>query len=184
MNIASIDIGTNTILLLIVRIDLTTHKLQILFEDQKIPRIGEGLKPGYPISSAKEKLLLNILDSYKKISNDYKCEKILLSATNAFRIASNSDYLTKKIKNSLDMTVTAISGEEEAKLTFMGCTWLKNSHNNYLVIDIGGGSTEIAYGKPGNLISFQSLPLGVVNLKERCFLRILQMRQKLAHVNP
>lgn len=169
MTIASIDLGTNTILLLIAYVDFNHKKIHVIFEDQKIPRIGEGLKPGFPISENKEKLLLEILDSYKNLANHYQCEQILVTATNAFRIASNRDYLVEKIDKLLNLKVSVISGEEEAKLTFLGCTSEIEPNKNLAVIDIGGGSTEIAYGTNKKILSKNSLPLGVVSLTEKYF---------------
>ena len=147
MTIASIDLGTNTILLLIAKLDFKNKKIHVIFEDQKIPRIGEGLKPGSPISKNKEKRLLDILEFYKNLANHYQCEHILVTATNAFRIASNSDYLVKKISKMFNLKVNIISGEEEAELTFLGCTSEIELDTNVAVIDIGGGSTEIVLGK-------------------------------------
>lgn len=169
MTIASIDLGTNTILLLIAYVDFHRKKIHVIFDDQKIPRIGEGLKPGLPISEKKEKLLLDILDSYKKMSNQYRCEQILVTATNAFRIASNRDYLVKRIDELLNLKVNVISGEEEAKLTYLGCTSEIEPDKILTVIDIGGGSTEIAYGTNKKILSNNSLPFGVVNLTEKYF---------------
>jgi len=169
MTIASIDIGTNTILLLIAKLDSNTNKIHAIFEDQKIPRIGEGLKPGFPISPIKEEQLLDILAFYKKISHNYQSEQILITATNAFRIASNRDYLIEKIYRLLNLKVNVISGEEEATLTFLGCTSEREKDKNSAIIDIGGGSTEIA-SKTNNKLFYKSLPLGVVSLTEEYLL--------------
>ena len=169
MTIASIDLGTNTILLLIAKLDFKSKKIHVIFEDQKIPRIGEGLKPGSPISKNKEKRLLDILEFYKNLANHYQCEHILVTAANAFRIASNSDYLVKKISKMFNLKVNIISGEEEAELTFLGCTSEIQLDTNVAVIDIGGGSTEIVLGKNRKIIASKSLPLGVVSLTENYF---------------
>jgi exopolyphosphatase/guanosine-5'-triphosphate,3'-diphosphate pyrophosphatase len=170
MTIASIDIGTNTILLLIADVDFNHKQIHVIFNDQKIPRIGEGLKPGFPILEDKEKVLLNILEAYSKTAIQYGCEKILVTATNVFRIASNRDHLVKKINELFNLKVNVISGGEEARLTFLGCAFENLPNNILLVIDIGGGSTEIAYGTNKKIFSSNSLPLGVVSLTEKYFL--------------
>jgi len=170
MTIASIDLGTNTILLLIAHVDINHKQIYVLFNDQKIPRIGEGLKPGFPITENKEKLLIDILNSYRKLANQHGCDQILVTATNAFRIASNKDYLVKKIKDLLNLKVNVISGEEEARLTFIGCTFEGEPNKILSVIDIGGGSTEIAYGTNKKILFRNSLSLGVVSLTEKYFL--------------
>jgi exopolyphosphatase / guanosine-5'-triphosphate,3'-diphosphate pyrophosphatase len=160
MIIASIDIGTNTILLLIAQANLKDKKIKVIFENQKIPRIGEGLKPGFPISEMKEKLLLQILASFKVEAEKYNCDRILVTATHALRIASNRDELLEKIKNQLQIEVNVVSGIEEAKLTFLGCTNDFSIKEDYAVLDIGGGSTEIIFRSWNKLASDYSLPLG------------------------
>ena len=169
MTIASIDIGTNTILLLIAQVNIKDKKIKVLFEEQKIPRIGEGLKPGFPISEKKKILLLKILASLKIEANKYSCERILVSATHAFRIASDRNDLIQEIKNQLQLEVNVLSGIEEARLTFLGCTHEFSIKANYAVIDIGGGSTEIIFGSDNKYLSDCSLPLGVVSLTEKYF---------------
>lgn len=171
MNIASIDIGTNTIILLIAQVDLAEHRIKPIFNGQKIPRIGQGLKPGFPISATKEQLLYRILSSYEQIVEQYNCEKILVNATNAFRIASNSKDIAKNIKRLLNLNIKIISGEEEARLTFLGCTSEAISGQNIAVIDIGGGSTEISYVSSQKLHVCKSMPIGVVNMSEDYFLQ-------------
>ena len=170
MTIASIDLGTNTILLLIAQLDFKRKKIHVVFEDQKIPRIGEGLKPGFPISENKEKMLLDILSSYKNLTSHHQCEQILVTATNAFRIASNKDYLVAMISKTLNLKVNVISGEEEARLTFLGCSSENDSDRTIAIIDIGGGSSEFAYGVSGKILSSNSMPMGVVSLTEKFFL--------------
>ena len=169
MTIASIDIGTNTILLLIAQTNLKDKKIKVIFEDQKIPRIGKGLKPGFPISEMKEKLLLQILVSFKVEAEKHNCDRILVTATHAFRIASNRDVLTEKLKKQLQLDVNVVSGIEEAKLTFLGCTNDFSTENNYVVIDIGDGSTEIMFGSRNKLHSDCSLPFGFVSFTEKYF---------------
>ncbi len=169
MTIASIDIGTNTILLLIAKMNLNDKTINFILEDQKIPRIGEGLKPGGTISKGKVDLLLDILISYQNLANNYGCKKILVNATNAFRIASNKTDLIERIKHHLNLEVNVVSGLDEAKLTFLGCTYDNSSSESFAVVDIGGGSTEIIFGAKDNILSVCSLPLGVVELTEKYF---------------
>lgn len=170
MTIASIDIGSNTVLLLIAEIHTRKKTLEVLYEDQKIPRISQGLKKRKPFKKEKIVELISILKAYKKIAISYKCDKILVTATNAFRIASNSASVIRKIWNNLGLKVNVISGDEEARLMYIGSTFNKKKNDQGLVIDIGGGSTEMAFrGKDKTLIT-QSLPIGVVALREKFLL--------------
>jgi exopolyphosphatase/guanosine-5'-triphosphate,3'-diphosphate pyrophosphatase len=169
MTVASIDIGTNTVLLIIAVLDSNSKKIEVLFDDQKIPRIGEGLKPGLEIKEVKVHSLLEVLSNFKKQIGKFRCDKILVTATNAFRIASNRDQLVELIKNHLGLEVKVVSGQDEARLTFLGCTFEESSYSSCAVIDIGGGSTEISFGTKGKISHEFSFPMGVVNLSEKYF---------------
>lgn len=169
MTIASIDIGTNTVLLLLAEVDIESLSIKTIFNEQKIPRIGEGLKRGKPIKEKKIDLLLQILRSYVETSKKFNSEVIIANATNAFRIASNQTELLKVIRNIIGIDVNVISGLEEARLTFIGCTYEYSSTKKFSVIDIGGGSTEIIIGKKNKICEIFSLPIGVVSLTEKFF---------------
>lgn len=169
MTIASIDIGTNTVLLLIAKVDIENLSIKTIFNEQKIPRIGEGLKRGKPIKESKQELLLQILRSYVETSKKFNSEVILANATNAFRIASNQTKLLNLIREIIGIDVNVISGLEEARLTFVGCTYEYSSAKKFAVIDIGGGSTEIITGNKNKICERFSLPIGVVYLTEKYF---------------
>ena len=167
MIIASIDIGSNTVLLLIAELNVEKQSLKVLFEDQKIPRIGQGLSAGKPFLDSKIDELLSILSSYEAITKNYNCSKVLVSATNAFRIASNRDAVIKIIRDKLKLEVNVISGNDEARLMHLGSTFGQTDRKRALIIDIGGGSCEIAYNKSKDNLVTQSLPIGVVTFREK-----------------
>ena len=168
MTVASIDLGTNTILLLIAEVSLETGKIETLRNLYRIPRVGKGVTPGNPIPDENAERMFEVLDEYSKIIKKYRCEKVLATGTNAFRIASNKRELVNQIKNKFGFDVNIISGEEEARFSYLGVS-NEYGENNLLVIDIGGGSSEIISGK-GNNISFRkSYPVGVVSLTEKFF---------------
>ena len=163
MIIASIDIGTNTVLLLIAEVDPTTFKFKSIVNLQRIPRIGKGLVPGQPIKKEKIEMLYSVLQEYSRLISENKCEIVLVKATNAFRIASNNRLLTDDIKTKFNIDIKVVTGKEEAMLSFLGATSNYNSKYNFLVIDIGGGSTELIYGKKNKINFTQSFPVGVVS---------------------
>ena len=146
MIIASIDIGTNTVLLLVAEVDTVTKKINSLRNVQRIPRIGKGLSPGRRISKDSIALFYSTLSEYRDIINQFRCEKVLVSATNAFRIASNKEELVSQIKEKFGFDVHVITGEEEGKFAYLGAISDYHEENNTLVIDIGGGSTELISG--------------------------------------
>lgn len=165
MNIASIDIGSNTVLLLIASIQ--NNSLIPIINMYESPRLGKGLNHGGIIDCDRIDNLLIILAEYKRLAEQYECTKIIVTATNAMRIASNSIDIINKIKNELNLNVEVISGEREAELSFLGASSSLPHINEKLVIDIGGGSTEIIYGKTSEIFFKRSFPIGVVNLTEQ-----------------
>ena len=162
MTVASIDIGTNTVILLIAKADTLDFTLRPLHNEYRMPRIGKGLLPDGAISEEKLNLLYSILTEYKTIIEKYRCEKILLSATNAFRLASNSKEISDSIKNKFNFDVSIISGEVEAEYAFLGAISGIEISGSTLVIDIGGGSTELIFGNRSEIISKKSYSIGSV----------------------
>ena len=164
MNIASIDIGSNTVLLLIASIENKT--LIPIINKYESPRLGKGLKIGGKIENERVTHLLDILSEYKVLSEKYNCGKIIVTATNALRIASNSKKIISKIKDELDLEVEIISGGREAELSFYGASSSLPNFDEKIVIDIGGGSTEIIYGNNSKILYKKSFQVGVVSLTE------------------
>ena len=164
---ASIDIGSNTVLLLIAKSEKSTGTIIPLRDEQRIPRISEGLTQGGIINEKAEDRLMAVLAEYFNLIKRYRCEKVLISATSAFRKAGNSISIKSKIENEFNTDVNILSGEEEAELAFTGTMSYGDMGSNRLVIDIGGGSTEIIFGE-GNDIRFKkSFDTGVVALSEK-----------------
>jgi exopolyphosphatase/guanosine-5'-triphosphate,3'-diphosphate pyrophosphatase len=169
MKIASIDIGSNTVILLIAEVDKSSKTIKNIFDLQFIPRIGEGLSQTNKISDNKISQLQDILSHYKKIAENYLCSEIIAIGTNAFRMASNSKEIVKLIDESPGLKIKIISGDDEAEYSFIGATYEKLRSSKSLVIDIGGGSTEISVGTNCKITHKKSLPIGVVTLKEKYF---------------
>ena len=165
MNIASIDIGSNTVLLLIANIE--NGKIKTVLNYYKTPRLSKGLLPGQPINKSKINSLLSILYEYKKETIKYNCSNVFVTATNAFRIASNSEEIINKIKNELNLDIKIIKGNDEAHLSFLGASLTLPDIKDKVVIDIGGGSTEVIFGNNKMLYFRNSFQTGVVSLTEK-----------------
>lgn len=168
MNIASIDIGTNTILLLIANVDLKAKKLKTLHEEIRIPRIGSELHQLGKISTQKIDELEKILLEYKKIAEFYNCSETLIIGTHAFRIASNSKEIQSHILERTSFSIEIISPELEAEYAFYGIKGTCAVDGIFGIVDIGGGSTEIIIGNEDSVINKISFPIGVVTLKDEC----------------
>jgi len=166
MIIASIDIGTNTVLLLIAEVDETSLEITPLLNEYKMPRIGMGLKLTGNIAEDRIEKLFLILEEYKSIISNYNVDNVLLTATNALRIAANSTEIVERIKNQLSWNVNIISGKTEAEFAFLGAVPVSIKNKSNLVIDIGGGSTELILGKENNIEYRKSFQIGSVSATE------------------
>lgn len=160
MKIASIDIGTNTILLLLCK--FIDGKLQIVEDYHKIARLGENLTNTGFISQLAINRATNILNFYKEKISYFSPDKILPIATSAMRDAKNGTNVKSKFEEILGTGIEIISGKREAELSFIGSAESEKS----IVIDIGGGSTEIIKGKYGKLEESISLEIGAVRIAE------------------
>lgn len=167
MNVASIDIGSNTVLLLIAQINLIENDFKVLKNEYRIPRISKGLSQNNNINDYKINELMSVLEEYQSIISTYDCKYIVVKATNALRVASNSEYIIKHIKDKLNLSIEVISGEEEARLSYFGVTSYFKNQDELYVLDIGGGSTEIIKGNGNRLVFRKSFPFGAVNLTEK-----------------
>ncbi len=167
MIIASIDIGTNTVLLLIAKVDLNSGKITPLKNEYRMPRIGQDTKKTRVISSEKLQQLFAVLDEYDKIIRKFNCEQVLVTGTNAFRMADNTSSITREIKNVFGYDLNVISGEEEAEYAYLGAISGLEDPSISVVIDIGGSSTEIIIGEGSKIISKKSLQLGSVSATEQ-----------------
>ncbi len=169
MIVASIDIGSNTALLLIADVDIKNKSMHTVVDKLSMPRISKGLAAGSKIPDENLLKLYTVLDEYSQIIKFHKCEFVYASATNAFRIAENSAEIVQEIKRVFNLNLEIIDGETEALYSYFGATSLNKSNKECFVIDIGGGSTEIISGNGGKINFRKSLPLGVVSMSEKYF---------------
>lgn len=167
--IASIDIGTNTILLLIA--EVKSGGLTPLLEKETIVRLGEGVHRNGILSKGAMERGIQTLTQYKERCQEMGVQKIFAVGTSALREAGNSKDFLEMIKRGLDLSIEIISGEEEAQLSFLAVTRdLKELKKSILVIDVGGGSTEFILGRGGRITQWVSLPLGSVRFTEQFLL--------------
>jgi exopolyphosphatase/guanosine-5'-triphosphate,3'-diphosphate pyrophosphatase len=163
--VASIDIGTNTILLLIAKVE--GWKIHPLFEIETVARLGESVqKNGILLQEAMDRGI-QTLAQYLKWCKEMGVEKIFAVGTSALREAKNSEVFLKTSKEKLDLAIEIISGEEEAQLSFLAVAKdLEEVEESILVVDVGGGSTEFILGRGDRITQWISLPLGSVRFTE------------------
>jgi exopolyphosphatase / guanosine-5'-triphosphate,3'-diphosphate pyrophosphatase len=180
MIVASIDIGTNTVLLLIAELDIKTLQITALKNETRMPRIGQGIKKSGVISLDKLELLYSVLEEYNIEIKYHNCDLVIVTGTNAFRLAGNTPLIISELKKKFDYDLNVISGEDEAEYAFAGAITGLDKSSNSLVIDIGGSSTEIIYGSENNILSKVSLQLGSVVATEQYLLHSPPLQSEIS----
>lgn len=165
MKIAGIDIGTNTILMTIAE-KKADESLEILCDEHSIARLGEKTDNTTWISPDAISRAVNILKNYKNICDNEQVDEIQIVTTSAMRDAKNGEEVRYVLENTIQSKIKIISGEEEARLSFLGTV---ENELPASVIDIGGGSTEVISGTIEELTFIKSLKIGAVRLTERFF---------------
>ena len=165
MRVAAIDCGTNSIRLLIADID--GNNFREIYRTMEIVRLGQGVdqnKSFHPDAIART---LAAVDEFAQEISRRGVEKIRFCATSATRDATNRELFINGVKDRLGIEPEVISGEEEAKLSFIGATKeFAASDAPFLVVDIGGGSTEFVYGS-ADVEFAKSVNIGCVRMTER-----------------
>ncbi len=165
MRVAAIDCGTNSIRLLIADIDGSNFRE--IYRTMEIVRLGQGVdqnKAFHPDAIART---LAAVDLFAQEISKRGVEQIRFCATSATRDASNRELFIDGVKERLGIEPEVISGDEEARLSFIGATKeFAASDAPFLVVDIGGGSTEFVYGH--SEVEFaKSVNIGCVRMTER-----------------
>jgi exopolyphosphatase / guanosine-5'-triphosphate,3'-diphosphate pyrophosphatase len=167
MRVAAIDCGTNSIRLLIADIDGTNFRE--IVREMEIVRLGQGVDKTGQFNPDAITRTLAAVDTYARTIAAKGVEKIRFCATSATRDATNRDLFINGVKERLGIEPEVIPGEVEASLSFQGATKDFNKvEGPFLVIDIGGGSTEFVFGT--DKVEFaKSMNIGCVRMSERHF---------------
>jgi len=164
--VASIDIGTHTILLLIAEWD--GKMLKPLVDVETIVRLGEGLHTHRSLSEEAMDRGLQTLARYMERCQIADVRTLFAVGTNVLREARNAAEFVGRAQERLGLSIEVISGEEEALYSFLAVTKdLGGLKKPTLVIDVGGGSTELILGRGGQIEQWVSLPLGAVRCTEQ-----------------
>ncbi len=172
MRVATIDIGTNTVLLLIAD-QAADGSMVAVTEQATITRLGEGVDRSRSLLPTAVVRTRECLDEYARIVNRSGVARTAVVATSAMRDASGGDELRDHVRAQFGVEARVLSGDEEARLTFRGAVGgLQVSRGQKVaVFDIGGGSTEVvignARGEPEDLAYASSFDVGSVRLTER-----------------
>jgi len=162
-NYAAIDCGTNSTRMLIA------NKFETLDRQMKITRLGQGLDQSGELSNQAMSRVIDVLKDFRRSLDKHEVSEVRMVATSAARDASNSEDFFNKVESILGVRPELLTGEEEGRLSFQGAiAELDPSQGPFLILDIGGGSTEFVFGseKAENVYSSQ---IGCVRLTEEFF---------------
>lgn len=164
--VAVVDLGTNTTRLLVA--DVRDGHVMELERRTEITRLGQGVDAtGVLAEEAKERVLATLAD-YHGLIDRLEAERTVAVATSAIRDAQNGEDFRAELRDRFGIDARTISGNEEARLTFLGATSGRPESHATLVLDIGGGSTELVIGRPGTTPDFDvSTQAGSVRQTER-----------------
>ena len=163
--VAAIDCGTNSIRLLIA--DIAGGNFKEVLRTMEIVRLGQGVDQNKAFHPDAIDRTLKAVELFRDQIATKGVEKIRFCATSATRDATNRNLFTDGVREILGIEVEVIPGEEEAELSFIGATKeLRQSDAPFLVVDIGGGSTEFVFGS--EKVDFaKSVNIGCVRMSER-----------------
>ncbi|MEV7683695.1 Ppx/GppA phosphatase family protein [Streptomyces sp. NPDC088341] len=164
MRLGVLDVGSNTVHLLAVDAHRGARPLPAYSHKAEL-RLAELLDAEGAIGAeGVDRLVATVADALQ-VAEDKGCEAVLPFATSAVREAGNADQVLGRVKSETGVDLEVLSGEQEARLTFLAARrWFGWSAGKLLVLDIGGGSLEIAYGLDEEPDAAVSLPLGAGRL--------------------
>lgn len=163
--IAAIDLGTNSLHMVIVKIDPTLPSFSIIGKEKETVRLGNrDLATGELKPEIIDKAL-NTLRRFQEVAKTAKAETIIAVATSAVREAPNGRDFLYRVEAALGLNVDLISGQEEARRIYLGVLSGMEFHNQpHIIVDIGGGSTELILGDSQEARSLTSTKVGAVRL--------------------
>jgi exopolyphosphatase/guanosine-5'-triphosphate,3'-diphosphate pyrophosphatase len=168
--VAAVDCGTNSIRLLVADCDPATGELVDLDRRMTIVRLGQGVdRTGRLAPEALERTFAACRE-YAEVIKEHGAERLRFVATSASRDAENRDEFVRGVKDILGVEPEVISGDQEAEFSFTGATRELSGHEHlprpFLVVDIGGGSTEFVVGEE-HVRAARSVDVGCVRMTER-----------------
>lgn len=166
--LAAIDVGTNTVLMLVARRH-TDGSLTPIEEVYRTPRLGTGVDATGALHADAIARAIGVIEEYRAIAMTHSVERIIVCGTSAVRDASNRKEFVAEVLRRTGLSLEVLSGQEEAFWSFRGTMSGLEQTSRVLVLDIGGGSTELILGDAGGIANRCSLNIGAVRLTERCF---------------
>jgi exopolyphosphatase/guanosine-5'-triphosphate,3'-diphosphate pyrophosphatase len=167
MRIAAIDIGTNSVHMIVVRVrpDLS---FEVVDREKVMVRLGAGGLDGKALTTEAMSAALQALSKFKRLAESHGVDEILAAATSATREARNGGEFLARIERETGIRPRVITGAEEARLIHQAAVYgVDVGSARAVVIDVGGGSTEITLGNATAIQASRSFKIGVIRLTER-----------------
>jgi exopolyphosphatase/guanosine-5'-triphosphate,3'-diphosphate pyrophosphatase len=167
MRIAAIDIGTNSIHMLVVQVrpDLS---FEVIDREKDMVRLGAGGLDGRSLTPTAMGAALQTLAKFRRLAESNKVDEIVAAATSATREAENGGDFIAEVASQTGIRIRVISGTEEARLIHLAAGYgVDVGGNTAVVIDIGGGSVEVTLGTATHLTLGKSFKVGVIRLTDR-----------------
>ncbi|MBS1270966.1 MAG: Exopolyphosphatase 2 [Candidatus Marinimicrobia bacterium] len=162
---ASIDIGTNSTLLLTA--EYRDGRFHPIRNEVEITRLGQDVGKTGQLHPDAVECTFNTLKKYRQICDECGVKETVIGGTSAMRDASNGDEFIQRVQRELDWDIRILTGDDEARLTFLATRKeFADLNGDLLVVDIGGGSTEFIFGDIGGFEFARSLDIGTVRFTE------------------
>jgi exopolyphosphatase/guanosine-5'-triphosphate,3'-diphosphate pyrophosphatase len=167
MRVAVVDIGSNSTRLLIAEVE--DHHVTELVRRSQVTRLGAGVDADGRLREDAMQRDFETLDRYRAEIDQHGCERAVAVLTSAVRDSANGRQFAEEVQTRYSVEPRVLTGDEEAQLTFLGATNERSSSDRTptLVLDIGGGSTELVIGCGRNVVFHVSTQAGVVRQTER-----------------
>ena len=165
MRVAAVDLGTNSTRLLVA--DVADGRLDDVVRQTRITRLGEGVDGRRRLLPVPIARVRNVLTEYRRQAESLGAERTLAIATSAVRDAENGEAFLGEIEWSYGFETRLLTGHEEAQLTYRGIAAGRGLDGDTLIVDIGGGSTELLVAAADGVRFHDSLDVGCVRLTER-----------------
>lgn len=163
--IAAIDLGTNSIRLMLC--EVVGGKFESKNKEVITTRIGKDVSQSGLISEKAMQKNIDAIKYFKNKAEDFGAEKTIIFATSAIRDASNRQDFIDRVKNETGLRIMILGGQEEAEVGILGASYDLKSSENFLVVDVGGGSTELVLGVGDRIVYSNSINAGAVRMTER-----------------
>jgi exopolyphosphatase/guanosine-5'-triphosphate,3'-diphosphate pyrophosphatase len=167
MRLGVLDVGSNTVHLLVVDAHRGAHPTP-MYDDRSVLRLAEHVGADGQLSEAGERGLVAAVQRARQQAAEQRCDDLMAFVTSAIREADNGAAVLRRVREQTGVELTVLSGEDEARLTFLAVRrWFGWSAGRLLVLDIGGGSLELATGRDEEPDVALSVPLGAGRMTRR-----------------